>query len=64
MVLGKKKKRRYIKEGVKNRELTNLNYRISLTIVDTPGFGDNIDNEAWLVYIHLLLIISIDNIFT
>jgi hypothetical protein len=22
-------------------------YRISLTIVDTPGFGDNIDNEKW-----------------
>lgn len=22
-------------------------FRISLTIVDTPGFGDNIDNEAW-----------------
>lgn len=22
-------------------------YRISLTIVDTPGFGDNIDNEQW-----------------
>jgi septin family protein len=21
--------------------------RISLTIVDTPGFGDNIDNERW-----------------
>lgn len=22
-------------------------HRISLTIVDTPGFGDNIDNEKW-----------------
>lgn len=27
--------------------LTQQFFRISLTIVDTPGFGDNIDNEAW-----------------
>jgi cell division control protein 11 len=23
--------------------------RIALTIVDTPGFGDNIDNEFWYI---------------
>lgn len=28
-------------------ELTFVLYSISLTIVDTPGFGDNIDNERW-----------------
>lgn len=26
---------------------TPFQHRISLTIVDTPGFGDNIDNERW-----------------
>lgn len=27
--------------------IPQTSYRISLTIVDTPGFGDNIDNERW-----------------
>jgi len=30
-------------------ELDEEGTRVSLTIVDTPGFGDQIDNEAWLV---------------
>ena len=28
-------------------ELDEDGVRIALTIVDTPGFGDNIDNEFW-----------------
>ncbi len=28
-------------------ELEEEGVRIALTIVDTPGFGDNIDNEYW-----------------
>ncbi|KAF2846146.1 Septin [Plenodomus tracheiphilus IPT5] len=40
----------HIEEGVKikpiNVELDEEGTRISLTIVDTPGFGDQIDNEA------------------
>ena len=28
-------------------ELDEEGTRISLTIVDTPGFGDQIDNEEW-----------------
>lgn len=39
----------HIEEGIKikpiNVELEEEGVRISLTIVDTPGFGDNIDNE-------------------
>ncbi|EIN13529.1 GTP binding protein [Punctularia strigosozonata HHB-11173 SS5] len=41
--------RAHIEEGVKikpvNVELEEDGVRIALTIVDTPGFGDNIDNE-------------------
>jgi cell division control protein 11 len=33
-------------------ELEEDGVRIALTIVDTPGFGDNIDNEfAYVVYV-------------
>lgn len=28
-------------------ELEEEGVRVSLTVVDTPGFGDNIDNERW-----------------
>jgi len=28
-------------------ELDEEGTRISLTVVDTPGFGDQIDNESW-----------------
>jgi cell division control protein 11 len=28
-------------------ELEEDGVRISLTVVDTPGFGDGIDNEYW-----------------
>lgn len=31
-------------------ELEEDGVRISLTIVDTPGFGDNIDNEFTYVF--------------
>jgi cell division control protein 11 len=30
-------------------ELEEDGLRISLTIVDTPGFGDSIDNRHWYV---------------
>ena len=42
----------HLEEGVKIKpitvdlELDEEGTRISLTIVDTPGFGDQIDNEA------------------
>ncbi|KAF8338146.1 septin [Cantharellus anzutake] len=40
----------HIEEGIKikpiNVELEEDGVRIALTIVDTPGFGDNIDNES------------------
>ena len=32
-----------------NVELEEDGVRIALTIVDTPGFGDGIDNEYWCV---------------
>lgn len=32
--------------GIAELELDEEGTRISLTIVDTPGFGDQIDNEA------------------
>lgn len=28
-------------------ELEEDGVRVALTVVDTPGFGDNIDNERW-----------------
>ena len=35
-------------------ELDEDGVRIALTIVDTPGFGDNIDNEfAYVSFSHL-----------
>ncbi len=37
-------------------ELDEEGTRISLTIVDTPGFGDQIDNEARLVPVLIELI--------
>lgn len=37
-------------------ELEEDSVRISLTIVDTPGFGDQIDNEYWCVArVHILV---------
>jgi cell division control protein 11 len=33
-----------------NVELEEEGVRIALTIVDTPGFGDGIDNEYWCVF--------------
>ncbi len=42
----------HVEEGVRIKpvtvelELDDEGTRISLTIVDTPGFGDQIDNEA------------------
>ena len=33
-------------------ELEEDGVRIALTIVDTPGFGDNIDNEFALVSLY------------
>ena len=30
-------------------ELEEEGVRVALTVVDTPGFGDNIDNERWYV---------------
>ena len=35
-------------------ELEEEGVRVSLTIVDTPGFGDNIDNEHTYSYFFLL----------
>ncbi len=35
--------------GFAELELDEEGTRISLTIVDTPGFGDQVDNEARLV---------------
>lgn len=34
-----------VNSDTKLAELEEDGVRISLTIVDTPGFGDNIDNE-------------------
>lgn len=47
----------HVEEGVRIKpvtvelELDDEGTRISLTIVDTPGFGDQIDNEARCVTI-------------
>jgi len=38
-------------------ELEEDGIRIALTVVDTPGFGDNIDNEHSFVLISTLLCI-------
>ena len=38
-------------------ELDEEGTRISLTIVDTPGFGDQVDNEArWVPFFFLFLL--------
>src|SRR4051812_21461439 len=42
-------------------ELDEEGTRISLTIVDTPGFGDQVDNEARLVPRHNLKVIPVAN---
>ena len=34
-----------------NVELEEDGVRIALTVVDTPGFGDGIDNEHWCVFL-------------
>ncbi len=45
----------HVEEGVRIKpitvelELDEEGTRVSLTIVDTPGFGDQIDNEARLI---------------
>jgi cell division control protein 11 len=39
-------------------ELDEEGTRISLTIVDTPGFGDQIDNEARCVFLLIMLLAS------
>lgn len=36
--------------ALKRTELEEDGVRIALTIVDTPGFGDNIDNEFAYVF--------------
>lgn len=42
-------------------ELDEEGTRISLTIVDTPGFGDQIDNEARLAKFHHLMLLPAAN---
>ena len=37
-------------------ELDEEGTRISLTIVDTPGFGDQIDNEARYDFLHTMVL--------
>ena len=44
-------KNRHVANVSQNAELDEEGTRISLTIVDTPGFGDQIDNEARLDHI-------------
>jgi septin family protein len=43
----------HVEQGIQikphNVELEEEGVRISLTIVDTPGFGDGVDNEYWWV---------------
>lgn len=39
--------------GLQELELDEEGTRISLTIVDTPGFGDQIDNEQRCGQIHI-----------
>lgn len=41
----------HVEEGIRikpvNVELDEEGVRIALTVVDTPGFGDGVDNEYW-----------------
>lgn len=32
--------------------------QLKLTVVDTPGFGDEVDNTDWYVYIHVVMYMS------
>lgn len=38
-------------------EIEEKGIKLKLTVVDTPGFGDAIDNSVWFVYVFLYLYI-------
>jgi cell division control protein 11 len=46
----------FLQKPVSLTELEEDGVRIALTIVDTPGFGDNIDNEFACVGVVLILV--------
>ena len=49
----------HVEQGIQIKpyqvELEEDGVRIALTIVDTPGFGDGVDNEFWWVISDLIL---------